>query len=482
MVEKLSIDEAIEALKDEDVANRKLAIKSLEHKSDDKIIEPLIEATKDENAQVRFGAAEILGDIGDSAVDKLIEEFNKETGSNKRFLTVALQKTGSEKAIDSFVDALNDEDFGVRKVAVRALGELRAKDQVDAIASKTDTPDRELRMLEFYDTEIVPILESMRVMKASYKYIREKVLTPQEAVDEFHLYKDLYKQGKKRFSNGDYWNIFNNLTDSAEIDTLTMMCYRDITKNPEYATENKIAPYVCDRVALINLKKGIPNARILEPFIDLTKRGVNAKKAIDDMLTITVNRREILLNQAVTYYQELKMDSCKYFISWLKRNNASDPALESLERIMNLKSLHYNNFRSAEQEQEYEAAKNYVLNISDENKAILYSEIPDWGNTKGGMEYVDQMPDESAKKWYLKGILWAQIAWKEITTKLKPTPGMELDAEREIRENLEPKEEEDNSGKPDLGGGFFLLTEDEETDLMATDYNRYALYNQQKQK
>ena len=175
------------------------------------------------------------------------------------------------------------------------------------------------------------------------------------------------------------------------------------------------------------------------------------------------------------------MDSCKYFINWLKRYNASDPALESLERIMNLKSLHYNNFRNAEQEQEYEAAKNYVLGISDENKAILYSEIPDWGNTKGGMEYVDLMPDESAKKWYLKGILWAQIAWKEISTKLKPTPGMEIDAEREIREQLEPKEEEDNSGRPDLGGGFFLLTEDEEMDLMATDYNRYALYNQQKQ-
>ena len=361
-------------------------------------------------------------------------------------------------------------------------GKKAEAEQVLAITSKTETPDRELRMLDFYDTEIVPILEGMRVMKASYKYIREKVLTPQEAVDEFHQYLDLYKAGKKRFSNGDYWNIFNNLTDTVEIDTLTMKCYRDITRNPEYATENKIAPYVANRVALINLKKGTPNARILEPFIDLTKRGVNAKKAIDDMLTITVNRREVLLNQAVTYYQELKMDSCKYFIKWLKQYNASDPALESLERIMNLKSLHYNNFRNAEQEQEYEAAKSYVLGISDENKAILYSEIPDWGNTKGGMEYVDLMPDESAKKWYLKGILWAQIAWRELSGKLKLTKGMELDAEASIREQLEPREEEDNSDKLDLGGGFFLLTEDQESDLMVTDYNRYALYNQQKEK
>ncbi len=432
---------------------------------------------------------EELRSYGDKLLSPSIQGMASPDGNMKKNQELAAQRaqlaariiqrylpSGQRVASTSGVYTWNDVIERMRK-----KGKSSEADQVLAITSKTETPDRELRLLEFYDTEIVPILESMRVMKASYKYIREKVLTPQEAVDEFHQFKDLYKAGKKRFSNGDYWNIFNNLTDSVELDTLTMMAYRDITKNPEYATENKIAPYVCNRVALINLKKGTPNARVLEPFIDLTKRGVNAKKAIDDMLTITVNRREILLNQAVTYYQELKMDSCKYFIKWLKNYNASDPALESLERIMNLKSLHYNNFRNAEQEQEYEAAKNYVLNISDENKAILYSEIPDWGNTKGGMDYVDMMPDESAKKWYLKGILWAQIAWRELSSKLKLTPGMEIDAEREIREQLEPKEE-NNDDKLDIGGGFFLLTEDEETDLMATDYNRYALYNQQKEK
>ncbi len=433
---------------------------------------------------------EELRSYGDKLLSPSIQGMASPDGNMKKNLELAQQRAQlAARIIQKYLPsgqrvASTSSVYTWKDVAERLekKGKKAEAEQVMAIAGKTETPDRELRLLEFYETDIVPILESMRVMKASYKYIREKVLTAQEAVDEFHLNLEQYKAGKKRFSNGDYWNIFNNLTDSAEIDTLTMMAYRDIIRNPEYATENKIAPYVCNRVALINLKKGIPNARILEPFIDLTRRGVNAIKPIDDMVSIIVNRREVLLNQAVTYYQELKMDSCKYFINWLKKYNASDPALESLERIMNLKSLHYNNFRSSEQEQEYEAAKNYVLNISDENKAILYSEIPDWGNTKGGMEYVDMMPDESAKKWYLKGILWAQMTWKELSTKLKLTPGMEIDSEREIREQLEPREPEDNSGKPDLGNGFFLLTEDEETDLMATDYNRYALYNQQKQK
>ena len=75
MVGNLSIEEAINALKDEDVATRKMAIESLEKVNDESIIDPLIVATTDENAQVRFKAAEILGNMGDAAVDKLIESL-----------------------------------------------------------------------------------------------------------------------------------------------------------------------------------------------------------------------------------------------------------------------------------------------------------------------------------------------------------------------------------------------------------------------
>ena len=141
MVGKLSIEEAVEALKDEDVATRKVAVESLAGVTDDSIIEPLIEATKDENAQVRFKAAEILGNMGDLAVDKLIEEFAKAEGKDKRFLAFALKETEDPKVIPYFVESTDDEDFGVRKVAVRALGELQAEDELDTIAKCLDDED-----------------------------------------------------------------------------------------------------------------------------------------------------------------------------------------------------------------------------------------------------------------------------------------------------------------------------------------------------
>ena len=49
-----------------------------------------------------------------------------------------------------------------------------------------------------------------------------------------------------------------------------------------------------------------------------------------------------------------------------------------------------------------------MLGLSDENKAILYTEIPEWGTPQQAEDYVDLLEDNNPKKWYLKGILWSR--------------------------------------------------------------------------
>lgn len=135
--EKLSVDEAISKLSDDDVELRKLAVNSLEGVEDEKVIEPLIMALNDENTPVRHKAAENLGnlngELGDLAVDRLLEVADNEEGEYKRFASFALKASGSDKAIDYFSKSINDEDFGVRKVAVRSLGELKVTSKIDDI-------------------------------------------------------------------------------------------------------------------------------------------------------------------------------------------------------------------------------------------------------------------------------------------------------------------------------------------------------------
>ena len=146
----LTVDEAIENLKNEDVSVRKEAIESLIGVTDEEAIDPLIEATTDENAQVRFKAAEILGNMGNVAFDRLVSKFESETGKNKRFLAFALKETNNEKAIPLFAQAVSDEDFGVRKVSIRALGELQAHDELDTIAKGLDDEDWGVRLAAIY--------------------------------------------------------------------------------------------------------------------------------------------------------------------------------------------------------------------------------------------------------------------------------------------------------------------------------------------
>ena len=146
----LSMNEAIENLKNEDVSVRKEAIESLIGVTDETAIDPLIKATTDDNAQVRFKAAEILGNMGNVAFDRLVSKFESETGKNKRFLAFALKETNNEKAIPLFAQAVSDEDFGVRKVSIRALGELQAHDELDTIAKGLDDEDWGVRLAAIY--------------------------------------------------------------------------------------------------------------------------------------------------------------------------------------------------------------------------------------------------------------------------------------------------------------------------------------------
>ena len=170
----LTMTEAIENLKSEDVSVRKEAIESLIGVTDEEAIDPLIEATTDENAQVRFKAAEILGNMGNVAFDRLASKFTSETGKNKRFLAFALKETNNEKAIPLFAEAVSDEDFGVRKVSIRALGELQANDELDTIAKGLDDEDWGVRLATIHACADLASDESIALIKKARKEESDK--------------------------------------------------------------------------------------------------------------------------------------------------------------------------------------------------------------------------------------------------------------------------------------------------------------------
>lgn len=282
-----------------------------------------------------------------------------------------------------------------------------------------------LRNLPFYESTIQPVLEGQRIMKCSYSYERDHVMTPTEAVAAYYQFKPDYISGKKRFSDGDYYNLFATVKDSAELDTITDLAYRHITSQPGYEMLT-FSPYVANRKALLNMRRGVPDTKVLAPFIDFTDRRVPARK-MEGGVPVVRNLKEMIINQAIIYFQEQHLDTAQYLVDWVPK----DSVTARLERFIHFERyfIKYISGQCTPEEAELCAdAYAYVVESSDVNKAIIFSELHSQldKTRREAEQYVDKMDDSNAKKWYLKGILWSEEAGKE------PPIGMGDDGFREL--------------------------------------------------
>lgn len=308
--------------------------------------------------------------------------------------------------------------------------------------------DRSIRELPFYEASVLPIMEDMRVMKCTYSYVSQHVLTQDEVVNVYLRDKHDFLSGKKPpLSSGDFYNLYTGLAnDTIEQDTITMMAYNWLKKMPEADLyTKKIAPYVYYRMARLLQRHGTPDTLLLAPFID-DSVGINVPVNKDGVI-VKMNRADIYVAQALNYYQMQKFAKAQEYINWLKEYGASPAGLDKLEMFMNLK----NYFGKDEENENFIKAKNFVLNSSTENKAILYTEIPDWRlSFEEADDLVTCMDDSNPKKWYLKGILWA--------SKSETQPDMSAFMQDETEE------------------GFRKLSYEEEDRLRDSDYAAYVKY------
>lgn len=259
-------------------------------------------------------------------------------------------------------------------------------------------------------------------------------------------------------SSGDYYNLYRNIDDSLEMDTITIMAYNHLKKKGttlEKLYEERIAPYVLNRMARKLLDNGTPDTLMLMPFIDepasdtiFDKRLNRVEKKLDG-LDVCINFQDILVTQAMNYYQLQMFPRAHKYIEWIKAMSPNPPAaLSKIQMYMDLMTY----FQNDEENPRFVRAKDYILNSSPDNKAILYAEIPEWRiSFEDTNNLLDMMDDGNPKKWYLKGILWASKA--DV-----------LDGEEDLSRFLV---EED---------GFHKLTDEEENELMMKNPVAYAEY------
>ncbi len=330
--------------------------------------------------------------------------------------------------------------------------EVRAT--VEAAGTSKLTQDAAIKKLSFYEEKIVPVRDNLRKMQFKFEYVREIILDDQQVVEEFYKNKAKYISGEKQFSNGDFYNLFENIEDSADLDTITIMAYEQISKFDEYYLE-PIAPYVMNRMARLKQRIGEPDTMLLKPLLDDTLQQ-NVKRSISLDETYTVNRPSHVVTQATLHYAMQNYDRAQWYLNYMEKYPA--PIEQQVEGIENL--IHYMNIRSCfgssdpKKMADFETAKEYLLSVSNENKAVLYAEMPGWVTNDEAEDWVNLLDDNDPKKWYLKGLIWARKAEE-------PHDYSEIDII-----------EEDTT--------FYLLTEDQEYDLQADNMSAYVEYKKKK--
>ncbi|WP_289300292.1 hypothetical protein [Xylanibacter muris] len=319
--------------------------------------------------------------------------------------------------------------------------------------TKPEQVNIKLRNMPFYEKEILPVLENQRIMTVDYRYELQHIMNAEEAVDAYYAKKRELLAGKERFSNGDYYNLFATIADSTELDTVTMLAYKHIISQQAYE-RTKLAPYVCNRMALLKIRSGTPDVEILKPFIYFGKKAGYSPTDMNGEAIMVYNRPEIVLTQAVNYFQMQKLDTAMYLLNMVPGRAETKVIRHFLNFQMYYLKDMLGQLENPEQRRLLKEAEAYVME-SDENKAILYTELRKYSSrSREEIErYVDMLGDDNPKKWYLKGILWSDEAGTE--------PALQLG----------------------LGNdGFRILTEEEENAMMIHDQIGYKVYEKAKEK
>jgi hypothetical protein len=172
---------------------------------------------------------------------------------------------------------------------------------------------------------------------------------------------------------------------------------------------------------MLNSRQGKPDAKVLAPFINSRLRAMSTRERSEKAQK---NRREVLINQIITYFQMEERDSAlSYCDYWFKNDN--DPKVERLKKYIKFKEgfVKYATHQlSPAEEQEVLDAMNYVISCSPDNKAVIYTEAREILNVPNSVcqELVAAMNDENPKKWYLRGILEGDLEEQKLGEPKKP--------------------------------------------------------------
>lgn len=359
----------------------------------------------------RLQKAEIVAYASPDGSDDINSKLasNRAVAAQRRIHVPGGTHVGTRAVIDTW------ENTAAKLETAHHLDEAQVIRQALENTSSKKAAEQEIRRCPTYAEVIKPVLESQCRVEFKYSFFTKKVMNSKEAVEAY------FSDKRRAYSNGDYYNMFAELIarkDSAELDTLTQIAYDRIIKSGNNVSR-RLAPYVINRMAVMCIRQGTPNTSILEPLLyeKSSKFQLNYIKTDPSGIldNIKCNRPEMVLNQAIMYFQLQEPERASWYLEQLKKNGWTSDELTKLNYYINFQKLYQipEDQRKPEEKVAFNAALAFVENSSPDNRAVLYTEFEGLNKQSVAMEYVLQMKDSNPVKWYLMALLWAKRDGKE---------------------------------------------------------------------
>lgn len=262
-----------------------------------------------------------------------------------------------------------------------------------------------LRQMIESDPDIGDILQHLRLMKCSYTIRQNRVLEPEEALWTYYNDKSYAEGADNKFSNGDYYHMFRQISDPAELRRLTERVYNE-QKDRTTSKYSPFAAYVANRMACYRLEEDSIDLSILEPFVDM-KSGLETMRQIsfDNEYKYMTNRRQIVANQAAMYFKALNLGASFHLANKLPSTNE----YQDIKMFTDLETLFFKPNKTADETRRATQALAYAMRQGLGNKVVLSYELaPELGLTYQQVEQLaDSLSDDDAKKWYIKSMIAA---------------------------------------------------------------------------
>lgn len=277
------------------------------------------------------------------------------------------------------------------------------------------------------------IMSNQRMMKCTYTILQNKPMDPQTALWTYYNDPDFREGGERTFSNGDYYNLFKQITDSVELRKLTYRAYRQnaARRSQKYSP---FAAYVANRMAIYAIDKDSVDINILAPFVDMQHAayGVDKQLAVsfeNNKETYVVNRRAIVANQAIMYFKAKKLGQAQFLANKLPDSDE----YKDIKMLTDLETLFFKQNKSEEEQRRAMTALRYAMGRSKLNNAVLNFELANelGHELKDVKPLVDSLDDNVPQKWYMEGVIAAQDPdnedeYMDLVSKVGPTEALRM--------------------------------------------------------